>query len=154
MPAFRDVVVNLAWHGEQISARLGDGSRFGVHIRYSREPEGALDTGGGIRRALPLLGDRRFVVVNSDVWCDFAFETLRTPTPGDAHIVLVDNPPHHPHGDFALDRNAMVIETQGPRLTFSGIGSYRPHLFEARRDERFPLARGAARRDRIRNAER
>ena len=136
---FRDVVVNLAWRGERISARLGDGSRFGVRIRYSREPEGALDTGGGIRRALPLLGDRRFVVVNSDVWCDFAFEKLRTETPGDAHIVLVDNPPHHPHGDFALDPDAMVIETQGRRLTFSGIGCYRPHLFEARRDERFPL---------------
>ena len=136
---FRDVVVNLAWHGEQISARLGDGSRIGVRIQYSREPEGALDTGGGIRRALPMLGDRRFVAVNSDVWCDFALEKLRTATPGDAHIVLVDNPPHHPHGDFALDPDALVIETQGPRLTFSGIGSYRPHLFEAHRDERFPL---------------
>ena len=78
---YRDIVVNLAWHGEMIAARLGDGSRFGVHIRYSREPERALDTGGGIRRALPLLGDRRFVVVNSDVWSDYDFAMLRDASP-------------------------------------------------------------------------
>ena len=89
---FRDVVVNLAWLGDMIAARLGGGSRYGVRIRYSREPEGALDTGGGIRNALPLLGDDRFIAVNSDVWSDCPFETLRDARAGDAHIVLVDKP--------------------------------------------------------------
>ena len=137
---FRDMVVNLAWLAEKIAARLGDGSRFGVRIRYSREPEGALDTGGGIRNALLLLGDEQFIAVNSDVWGDYPFETLRAVGSGDAHIVLVDNPAHHPDGDFALAPNGKVIEAGSDRLTFSGIGCYRPRLFAARRSARFPLA--------------
>ena len=136
---FRDIVVNLAWLGELIAARVGGGSRFGVRIRYSREPEGALDTGGGIRKALPLLGDERFVAVNADVWSDYPYEKLRGTGAGDAHIVLVDNPPHHPGGDFALAPNGKVIEAERERLTFSGIGCYRPSLFAAGRIERFPL---------------
>ena len=136
---FRDVVVNLAWFGEQIAARLGDGSGFGVSIRYSWEPEGALDTGGGIRAALPLLGDERFAVVNSDVWSDYPFERLRGAVAGDAHVVLVDNPAHHPTGDFALTSDGKVVEAQCDRLTFSGIGCYRPRLFAARSAPRFPL---------------
>ena len=136
---FRDLVVNLAWLGERIEARLGDGSGLGVRIRYSREPEGALDTGGGIRRALPLLGDRRFVVVNADVWSDYPFEKLRAASAGDAHVVLVDNPAHHPDGDFALAPGGMVVEGGSDRLTFSGIGCYRPGLFAARSSARFPL---------------
>ena len=138
---FRDIVVNLAWLGEQIAARLGDGSGFGVGvgIRYSWEPEGALDTGGGIRAALPLLGDERFAVVNSDVWSDYPFERLRGPVAGDAHVVLVDNPAHHPTGDFALTPDGKVVEAQCDRLTFSGIGCYRPRLFAARPDPKFPL---------------
>ena len=136
---FRDLVVNLAWLGERIEARLGDGSGLGVRIRYSREPEGALDTGGGIRRALPLLGDERFVVVNSDVWSDYPFERLRAARAVDAHIVLVDNPAHHPGGDFALASDGMVVEGRRGRLTFSGFGCYRPGLFAARSSARFPL---------------
>ena len=136
---FRDIVVNLAWLGEQITARLGDGSGLGVSIRYSREPEGALDTGGGIRAALPLLGDERFAVVNSDVWSDYPFERLRGAIAGDAHVVLVDNPAHHPGGDFALAPDGRVVDAQCDRLTFSGIGCYRPHLFAARSTPRFPL---------------
>ena len=136
---FVDIVVNLAWLADEISARLGDGSRFGVRIRYSREPEGALDTGGGIRKALPLLGDARFVVVNSDVWSDYPFEKLRSAGAGDAHIVLVDNPAHHRDGDFALAPDGKVVEAQRNRLTFSGIGCYRPRLFAACRSMRFPL---------------
>ena len=137
---FRDIVVNLAWLGEQIEARLGDGSGFGVGIRYSWEPEGALDTGGGIRAALPLLGDGRFAVVNSDVWSDYPLERLRDAVRGDAHIVVVDNPAHHPAGDFALAPDGKVVEAQHERLTFSGIGCYRPRLFETGRYSRFPLA--------------
>ena len=136
---YRDIVVNLAWLGEQIAARLGDGSGLGVRIRYSREPEGALDTGGGIRQALSLLGDERFVVVNSDVWSDYSFEKLRGAGTGDAHIVLVDNPAHHPDGDFALSPDGKIVEAGHGRLTFSGIGWYRPRLFAARSSLRFPL---------------
>lgn len=137
---FRDVVVNLAWLGERIAVRLGDGSRLGVRVRYSWEPEGALDTGGGIRRALPLLGGGRFVTVNSDVWSDYPFEKLRDAVAGDAHIVLVDNPAHHPAGDFALAPDGRVTGAAHGRLTFSGIGCYHPRLFAARETGRFPLA--------------
>jgi len=136
---FRDVVVNLAWLGHMIEARLGDGSRFGVRIEFSREPEGALDTGGGIRNALPLLGDGRFVVVNSDVWSDFPLETLRDGSAGDAHIVLADSPAHHPCGDFGLAPDGRVIQAESNRLTFCGIGRYHPRLFAARGGGRFPL---------------
>lgn len=136
---FPDIVVNLAWLGERIAARLGNGSGLGVRIRYSREPEGALDTGGGIRQALPLLGDDRFVVVNSDVWSDYPFKRLHDARPGDAHIVLVDNPAHHPDGDFTLAPDGTVAEAKRDRLTFSGIGCYRPRLFAARSSARFPL---------------
>ena len=137
---FRDVVVNLAWLGERIAARLGDGSRLGVRIRYSREPEGALDTGGGIRQALPLLGGGRFITVNADVWSDYPFERLRDAVAGDAHVVLVDNPAHHPEGDFALAPDGRVTGAAHGRLTFSGIGCYHPRLFAAREAGRFPLA--------------
>ena len=136
---FRDLVVNLAWLGDMIAARLGDGSRYGVRIRYSREPEGALDTGGGIRNALPLLGGGRFIAVNADVWSDHPFEALRDASAGDAHVVLVDNPAHHRSGDFGLAPDGKVVESKRDRLTFSGIGCYHPRLFGARRSGRFPL---------------
>lgn len=136
---FRDLVVNLAWLGDLIAARLGDGSRYGVRIRYSREPEGALDTGGGIRNALPLLGGGRFIAVNADVRSDHPFETLRDASVGDAHVVLVDNPAHHRSGDFGLAPDGKVVESKRDRLTFSGIGCYHPRLFGARRSGRFPL---------------
>jgi len=136
---FRDLVVNLAWLGDLIAARLGDGSRYGVRIRYSREPEGALDTGGGIRNALPLLGGGRFIAVNADVRSDHPFETLRDASAGDAHVVLVDNPAHHRSGDFGLAPDGKVVESKRDRLTFSGIGCYHPRLFGARRSGRFPL---------------
>lgn len=136
---FRDLVINLAWFGDMIAARLGDGRQFGVRIRYSREPEGALETGGGIRNAMPLIGDGRFVVVNSDVWSDYALEKLRRTVAGDAHIVLVDNPEHRPGGDFALGLDGQVDESGSERLTFSGIGCYHSRLFASRAVERFPL---------------
>ena len=137
---YRDVVVNLAWLGERIATRLGDGSAYGVRVQYSREPEGALDTGGGIGRALPLLGEERFAVVNSDAWSDYPLERLRGAGAGDAHIVLVDNPAHHPGGDFALAPDGRVIEAARGRLTFSGIGCYHPRLFAGRADAEYPLA--------------
>ncbi len=132
---FRELVINTAWLGDKIEAALGDGSRYGVSICWSRE--GApLETAGGIRRALPLLGEAPFVVVNGDIWTDFDFARLREPA-GLAHLLLVSNPDHHPDGDFGLDSSGLVRDNGGPKLTFSGIGVYRPELFR-------PLADGEA----------
>jgi MurNAc alpha-1-phosphate uridylyltransferase len=112
---------------------------LGVRIEWSREPEGALETGGGIVQALPLLGGAPFLVVNGDIWTDFPFAGVRRDLEGLAHLVLIDNPPHHPQGDFALDHGR--VRADGPvRLTFSGIGVYRPELFRDCQPGKFPLA--------------
>jgi N-acetyl-alpha-D-muramate 1-phosphate uridylyltransferase len=139
---FRDLVVNHAWLGDRIVSALGDGGAFGARIRYSPEPPGALDTGGGISRALPLLGPRPFLVVNGDLWTDYPYSRLRARELGAdlAHLVLADNPPHHPEGDFRLEAHGRVRATGEPRLTFAGIGVYRPELFVAPPGDRFPLA--------------
>jgi MurNAc alpha-1-phosphate uridylyltransferase len=135
-----DLVINLAHLGEQIRQRLGDGSAHEVHITYSQEPDGALDTGGGIVRALPLLGDDPFLVVNGDIWTDFPFARLLQPRDAVAHLVLVDNPLHHPEGDFILAGDRVYDRGPGSRLTFSGIGVYAPGLFADCRPGVFPLA--------------
>ena len=135
---FREVVINLAHLGDQIRDHLGDGGRYGLSIAYSQEPEGALETGGGIFNALPLLGDAPFLVVNGDVWSDYPFKELREPQ-GMAHLVLIDNPEHNPKGDFALEEGRVKSEGE-PRLTFSGIGLYRPELFDGCEPGAFPLA--------------
>ena len=123
-----DLVINHAHLGEQIEALLDDGSAWGVSIRYSPEPPGALETAGGIANALPLLGSDPFLVVNGDIWCDLDFATLPALAANDlAHLVLVSNPAHHPDGDFALAHGR--VSAVPPRLTFSGIGLYRPQLF-------------------------
>jgi N-acetyl-alpha-D-muramate 1-phosphate uridylyltransferase len=133
-----EVVINHAHLGEQIERALGNGARYGLRIRYS--PEGsALETGGGICHALPLLGERPFVVVNGDIWTRYAYGGLPRDPEGLAHLVLVDNPPHHPAGDFVLVDGA-VCAAGGPRLTFSGIGVYRPELFGGCTPDAFPLA--------------
>lgn len=126
---FRDIVINHAHLGDQIEKALGDGSRFGARIQYSNEGE-ALETAGGIAYAMPLLGDAPFLVVNGDVYCDIDFGLLaKQPMDGVvAHLVLVDNPPQHPQGDFVLQHGKLVEEGDA-RLTFSGIGIYRPELF-------------------------
>lgn len=138
---FDQLVINHAWLGQQIEDYLGDGARFGVHIRYSAEHE-ALETGGGIARALPLLGAEPFAVVNGDIWCDFAPAQLRTALQGDdlAHLLLVANPEHNPNGDFQLQAGRLSAAGDGPRLTFSGIGVYHPALFAACPAGAFPLA--------------
>jgi len=135
---YREVVINLAHLGDQIRARLGDGAAYGLHISYSPEDQ-ALETGGGIRRALPLLGDAPFLVINGDVWCDHPLSPPSLAPTDLAHLVLVNNPEHHPNGDFAL-HGGRVREQDGDRLTFSGIGWYRPELFRALPEGRFPLA--------------
>ena len=129
MAGFEELVINHAWLGQQIEDYLDDGSRFGVQIRYSPEGE-PLETGGGIHRALPLLGDEPFVVVNGDIWTDYGFAGLRQPLSGFAHLVLVDNPPHHTGGDFSL-RDGRLYQQGDPaaRLTYSGIAVLHPQLF-------------------------
>ena len=139
------IVVNVAHLGEQIEACLGDGSRFGVSIRYSREPAGALETGGGIAHALSLgqLSSDPFLVINSDVWTDFDFRDLPGAISGLAHLVLVPNPPHRPGGDFCLHDDQVISDAapcRGQRLTFAGMGVYRRGLFADCPPGRFPLA--------------
>ncbi|MGY6554005.1 MAG: N-acetylmuramate alpha-1-phosphate uridylyltransferase MurU [Wenzhouxiangella sp.] len=126
---FSEVIINLAWLGDKIRAALGNGANFGLSILYSEEPPGALETAGAIVQALPRLGDQPFVVIAGDVLCDYAFDRLRPPTGKDlGHLVMVDNPEHHPGGDFALVAGRLR-NTAKPRLTFSGIGVYTPALF-------------------------
>lgn len=138
LAGFAQVVINLGYLGDQIEAVLGDGSALGAKIAYSREPKEALETGGGIFQALPLLSDP-FLVVNADVATDFPFTELPRQIPGLAHLVLVPNPVHHPRGDFAFTEG-WVKDQGAPRYTFSGIGVYRHALFAGCRPGRFPLA--------------
>jgi MurNAc alpha-1-phosphate uridylyltransferase len=140
------LVINHAHLGEQIEATLGDGSRYGAHIRYSPEHPAALETAGGIAHALHLLGDKPFAVVNGDIWCDYDFAHLPQHAEAlansndTARLVLVNNPPHNPHGDFHLRENRL-LPTGEPRLTFSGIGLYKPGLFASlNRNAAAPLA--------------
>ena len=121
----KQVVINLAWLGGQIRAALGDGARWGLQIHYSDEGEQALETGGGIFQALPLLGAQPFLVVNADVFTEFDFGAIRIAPEALAQLVLVANPMHHPRGDFVL-ANGRVQEQGGARWTYSGIGLYRP----------------------------
>jgi len=134
----REVVINLAWLGAQIRSRIGDGAAYGLQVQYSAEPEGALETGGGIFQALPLLGPGPFIVVNGDTYADIDFAKLAIAPHELAHLVLVPNPAHHPRGDFAL-RDGLVQSQGEPRLTYSGIGVYRPALFAGCQPGRFPL---------------
>ncbi|MCG8292455.1 MULTISPECIES: N-acetylmuramate alpha-1-phosphate uridylyltransferase MurU [Pseudomonas] len=135
-----DVVINHAWLGQQIEDHLGDGSRFGLNIRYSPEGE-PLETGGGIFKALPLLGDAPFLLVNGDIWTDYDFRSLNAPLSGLAHLVLVENPGHHGRGDFRLQDGQVVDGDDSPgTLTFSGISVLDPALFEGCQAGAFKLA--------------
>ena len=114
---FKVVVINHAHLGSQIEQALGDGSQWGLHIQYSPEPPGALETAGGIATALPLLGDEPFLVVNGDVYCDINFSRFSALTATNAHLIMVENPAHHTNGDFSLD-GERVIYANG-KQTFS-----------------------------------
>jgi len=130
---FHDIVINHAHLGGQVEALLGNGEAWGLRILYSAEPAGALETAGGIANALPLLGNDPFLVINGDIFCDWDFSRARIPDQL-AHLILVDNPPHHPAGDFSLTDDKA-------RYTFSGIGIYRPALFAGiERGQAAPLA--------------
>lgn len=133
---FRDIVINHAHLGEQLVAALGDGSPWGLSITWSPEPVGALETAGGIRQALPHLDDGNdlpFLVINGDIYCAWPISSPSLATNDLAHLVLVDNPPQHPTGDFVLTGDRVVDKADTdvlPTLTFSGIGFYRPSLFK------------------------
>ena len=133
----REVIINLAWLGAQIRAALGGGERCGLAVHYSQEPEGALESGGGIYQALPLLGAEPFIVVNGDSYTDFDYADLRIAACSLAHLVLVPNPVQHPHGDFSL-LHGDVLEEGAARFTYSGIGIYRPEFFADCTSGRFP----------------
>jgi MurNAc alpha-1-phosphate uridylyltransferase len=137
---FKNVVINVAWLGQQIIDTLGDGERYGLHIEYSNEGEHALETGGGIFKALPLLGSQPFLVINGDIWTDYPYEQLKNhKLAGAAHLVLVDNPEHNSDGDFYYS-NGQLIESGAKKYTFSGIGIYSTSFFEHETGGAFPLA--------------
>jgi MurNAc alpha-1-phosphate uridylyltransferase len=132
------IVVNLAWLGGMIRDYLGDGSRYGVSIHYSEESPHALETAGGIFRALPFLKPGPFLVVNGDVFTDYDFERVKLDDERDACIVLVPNPPQHPQGDFGLEAG-LAVAAAAQQYTFAGIAAYRPEFFSGCADGVFPL---------------
>jgi N-acetyl-alpha-D-muramate 1-phosphate uridylyltransferase len=147
------VVINLAWLGSQIRDVLGDGQRFGVELRYSDEGPAALETGGGIFKALPLLGTDPFWVVSADLWTEFAFTDAeqRLATTDLAHLVMVENPIFNLKGDFSL-HNGRISETEGRRLTYASLALFRPELFlgcQAGRYSVVPLLRAAVANSRV-----
>ncbi|MFP1681234.1 N-acetylmuramate alpha-1-phosphate uridylyltransferase MurU [Alloalcanivorax sp. C16-1] len=135
-----DIVINTGWLGEQLPARLGDGADLGVRLHWSHEGT-PLETAGGIRRALPLLGEAPFILVNGDIWTDYDFRDLGALAGDDrAHLVLVDNPAHHPDGDFHLTEHGRLSDNAAPRLTYAGIARLHPALFRDLDDGERPLA--------------
>lgn len=141
---FKEIIINTAWLAEKIHQQLGDGSDYGVSIHYSDEGN-ALDTAGGIINALPLLGDKPFVVVNGDIWCDFDFSTWDISTLAklneniQSHLVLVKNPEHNQKGDFAL-QDCLIKNSGDTMYTFSGIGIYSAKFFIEQEPGITPLA--------------
>jgi len=129
---FSRIIINVSWLAQQIMQKLGDGQQYGVEIRYSYEGQEPLETGGGIVKAMPLIGDKPFLVVNGDIKTSIDFSTLALPADSLAHLVLVKNPAHNSQGDFAIESNAQLnygnIEN---KLTYSGVGLYHPDLFQS-----------------------
>lgn len=128
------VVVNTSHLAEQFPEALGDGSRWGLRLRYAYEGATPLETGGGMLNALPLLGPAPFLVLSGDVWSDADYAALPAEPAGLAHLLMVDNPPHHPLGDFALDAQGCLHTTGEPRCTYSGIGVFRHEFLEGWRE--------------------
>lgn len=130
----REVVINTSWLAEQFPQTLGDGSRWGLSLRWSYEGATPLETGGGMLHALPLLDDEPFLLVNGDIWIDYDFARLPREPEGLAHLVMVDRPQQATQGDFALDADGHVRSDGEHRLTYSGLGVYRPQLLAGWRD--------------------
>jgi len=126
-----EIIINYAHLGQQFPDTLGDGQQFGTKITYSPEQQGGLETAGGIINALPLLGDEPFLIVNGDIWTDYPFERLSNLTLDNnclGYLVLVNNPEHHPQGDFAIS-SGLIKQKGDDKYTFSGIALYRPAFF-------------------------
>ena len=142
---FREIVINQGHLGDLLRDKIGDGGRWDISIHWSDEQPTALETGGGIHRALPLLGAAPFLVVNGDIWTDYPFARLRAVKCDWAHLVMIANPAHNPHGDFTL-LGARIHNEGEEKLTFSGIGVYHPRLFDGCEPGKFsvvPLLRSA-----------
>lgn len=135
----RTVVVNLGWLGASIVERIGSGRRFGLEVIYSPEGDNILETGGGIHRALPMLGGAPFLVINADIYTDMPMPAPHLDAGSLAHLVLVPTPDHKSTGDFDL-LDGRVQNARDPALTFSGVAVYRPEFFAACSPGRFPLA--------------
>jgi len=137
---FTEVIINIAHLGYKIPKYLGDGSKWGVNIIYSDEQQsGALESAGGIIKALPLLGDKPFLVLNADIFCEYEYDAAFELGDKLAHLILVPNPPHNEKGDFGLDGD-LVLNAAKSMYTFSGIGYYHPKLFAKQKLQKSPLA--------------
>ncbi|AWB66886.1 hypothetical protein C2869_10765 [Saccharobesus litoralis] len=135
----KEFVVNLAYLGSKIEDYFADGTKFGVHIQYSYEEVDALETAGGIKQALSLLGNEEFILVNGDVWTDYDFSRLQQPlNEFEAKLVLVNNPEHHKAGDFAIDNGLASLNTL-PKYTYAGIGRFSTRFFQAVKQVPAPL---------------
>ncbi|MBP5978843.1 MAG: nucleotidyltransferase family protein [Halomonas sp.] len=135
---FKEVVINVSYRAEQIFQALGDGHAYGLRIHWSQEIT-PLETGGGIQNALPLLGEAPFLLINGDIWCDYLPSQAMLKGDDLAHLVLVDNPTHHPDGDFALDHDRALIQG-APRYTFAGVSIIHPALLAGHPTGAFALA--------------
>ncbi len=128
---FTELIINVAYLGQQIMNAMGNGQQFGANIIYSNEGNDPLETAGGIIQALPLLGNQPFLAVSADIFCEFPYQNLRHfSLQSLAHLVMVKNPIHHPMGDFHLQQNGELTLALHNRYTFSGIGVYQPALFQ------------------------
>lgn len=135
----RDIVINTGWLGEQFPDVLGDGSKFGMAIQYSHEGYPALETAGGIIKALPHFGGSDFIVVNGDIYTDYDYSRLKLEKGCNAHVVLITNPVHHPNGDFSLDSLRVVHATKSQTYTYSGIAVYNERFFNGVAAQRLAL---------------
>lgn len=133
------VVINLGWLGAEIVSRVGSGARYGLQVIYSQEGDNILETGGGIHKALPLLGSKPFLVVNADVYTDMPVPRIELADEVLAHLVMVPTPDYRAHGDFDL-REGLIRNSDAAKLTFSGVAIYRPEFFNGCEAGRFPLA--------------
>ncbi|MGI9238076.1 MAG: N-acetylmuramate alpha-1-phosphate uridylyltransferase MurU [Woeseiaceae bacterium] len=135
----KTVVINLGWLGEKIVERIGAGSRYGLNVIYSQEGDNVLETGGGILKALPILGSRPFLTVNADIFTDMPVPDVALEGKVMGHLMMVSTPVYRDHGDFDLD-DGLICNSDDAALTFSGVAVYRPEFFAGCEAGRFPLA--------------